>query len=68
MKKSGLKEERMVKILREAYSGPVAEVAKHHGISDATIYAWRKRYGKLSSEGERSATFHGKRSSILLIG
>jgi transposase-like protein len=24
------------------------EVAKKHGISDATIYAWRKRYGQLA--------------------
>jgi hypothetical protein len=27
----------------------VAEVAKKHGISDVTIYAWRKRFGKLES-------------------
>jgi putative transposase len=25
----------------------VPEVAKRHGISDQTIYAWRKRFGKL---------------------
>ena len=42
-------EEQMVKILREADAGPVAEVAKRHGISEATIYAWRKRYGELES-------------------
>lgn len=35
----------MVKILREADKAPVAEVAKKHGISDQTIYGWRKRYG-----------------------
>ena len=27
----------------------VAEVAKKHGISDATIYGWRKRYGELET-------------------
>lgn len=37
----------MVKMLREAEAAPVAEVAKKHGISDATIYGWRKRYGQL---------------------
>ena len=48
MKKTRFSEEQMVKILREADQTPVVEVAKKHGISDATIYLWRKRYGKLA--------------------
>jgi putative transposase len=39
----------MVKILREADHAPVTEVAKKHGVSDVTIYAWRKRFGKLEA-------------------
>jgi putative transposase len=39
----------MVKILREADQSSVAEGAKKHGISGVTIYAWRKRFGKLES-------------------
>lgn len=38
-----------VKILREADQSPIAEVAKKHGVSDVTIYAWRKRFGKMES-------------------
>ena len=47
MKKTRFSEAQMVQILREADREPVVAVAKRHGISDQTIYAWRKRYGQL---------------------
>ena len=39
MKKSQYTDDQMVKILREADNAPVAQVAKKHGVSEATIYA-----------------------------
>jgi putative transposase len=37
----------MVKMLREADKVPLAEVAKKHGVSEATLYTWRKRFGAM---------------------
>lgn len=49
MKKSRFSEVQMVKILREADKSPVAQVAKKHGVSEQSIYAWRKRFGTLEA-------------------
>jgi putative transposase len=49
MRKGRFSEEQMVAIIREADRGPVVAVAKRHGVSEQTIYTWRKRFGSLQS-------------------
>ena len=46
-------DERVVGIIRAADREPVAEVAKRHGVSEQTIYPWRKRFGELRTEDVR---------------
>ncbi len=53
MKKTRYSDEQIVRILRETDKDTVAEVAKRHGVSEATIYARRKKFGGV---GVSSAT------------
>ena len=48
MKQARFSEEQIIGILKEAESGTkVAELCRRHGISDATFYTWRSKYGGL---------------------
>jgi putative transposase len=46
MKKSKFSESQIVGILREGEAGvPVAQILRKHGISHATYYNWKSKYG-----------------------
>ncbi len=55
MKKSRYTQEQIIAVLKQHQAGmPTAELCRKHGISEATFYNWRSRYGGMEvSEARR---------------
>ena len=55
MKRSRFSEEQIIGVLKEHQAGlTAAELCRRHGISDATFYNWRSKYGGMEvSEAKR---------------
>jgi putative transposase len=55
MRKSRFSEEQIIGILKEHQAGlSAADLCRKHGISDATFYNWRSRFGGMEvSEAKR---------------
>lgn len=55
MKRSRFSEEQIILILKEQEAGAkTADVCRKHGISDATFYKWKAKYGGMEvSEAKR---------------
>ena len=46
MKKSRFSEEKIIAVLKQAEAGvKAAELCRKHGISQATLYNWKSKYG-----------------------
>ncbi|HRJ28099.1 MAG TPA: transposase, partial [Fimbriimonadaceae bacterium] len=51
MKKSKFSEEQVVRILQEVEAGKaVREVCRAHGLSEATFYAWKRKYAGMETQ------------------
>ena len=66
MKRSRFTEERIIEILREHEAGAtVAEVCRKHGMSSATFYAWKAKFGGMDvSEAKRLKALEAENAKL----
>lgn len=66
MKRKRFTEEQIVGILKEHEAGvPVTEICRKHGVSDASIYKWKAKYGGLEvSDARRLKTLEEENSKL----
>ena len=66
MKRSRFSEEQIIGILKEHQAGLGAkELCRKHGISDATFYKWRSKYGGMEvSDPKRLKTLEAENAKL----
>jgi putative transposase len=66
MKRSRFSEEQVIAILREQEAGAkTADVCRKHGISDATFYKWKAKFGGMEvSEARRLKSLEDENAKL----
>ncbi|MBB3858826.1 putative transposase [Novosphingobium hassiacum] len=66
MKRKRFTEEQIIGVLKEAEAGvKTGDLARRHGISEATIYNWKAKYGGMEvSEAKRLRSFEDENAKL----
>lgn len=66
MKRNRFTEEQIISILKEHEAGvPVSDLCRKHGVSDASIYKWKARYGGMEvSEAKRLKSLEDENAKL----
>ena len=66
MKRTRFSEEQIIGVLKEAEAGAkTGELARRHGVSEATIYNWKAKYGGLEvSEAKRLRSLEDENAKL----
>ncbi len=66
MKRKRFTEEQIIGILKEHEAGvPVADLCRKHGVSDASIYKWKARFGGMDvSEAKRLRSLEDENTKL----
>ena len=66
MRKSRFSDEQIIAILKEHQAGfSAAELCRKHGISDATFYKWRSKYGGIeASDAKRLRSLEDENAKL----
>jgi putative transposase len=66
MKRKRFSEEQIIGVLKEHEAGAkTADLCRKHGISDATFYNWKSKYGGLDvSEARRLRALEGENAKL----
>lgn len=66
MKRSRFSEEQIIAILKEQETGvSVADLCRKHGVSDASIYKWKAKFGGINvSEARRLRTLEDENAKL----
>ncbi|KNY31268.1 putative transposase [Rhizobium subbaraonis] len=66
MKRNRFTEEQIIGILKEHEAGtPVSDLCRKHGVSDASIYKWKAKFGGMDvSEAKRLKTLEDENTKL----